>query len=241
MLWNVTAPVSIWLIWMNVVSPQGGARCRDTHAVSQVRVRILWRTRPLWLLKASPSETLLTTWAVVKCDGLAFGAFPVSVTRCFTLTSWFLNVHHTMLPFSLFPFSFSGAQRILGYVRPQRIAVVHPSKTGRWRPHLEEPLNWNSLRAALWRNWPSNANSEGCRRWIETHQQTAGEERSVREEWWWGSKVRREQICAVGWWTDERLVCRAGGAMSRLLTGAFRNQSQEPGGRTEPTPSQRGH
>ena len=35
-------------------------------------------------------ETLLTSSAVVKCDGLAFGAFPGCVTRCFTLTSWFL-------------------------------------------------------------------------------------------------------------------------------------------------------
>ena len=35
-------------------------------------------------------ETLLTTSAVVKCDGLDFGAFPGCVTRCFTLTSPFL-------------------------------------------------------------------------------------------------------------------------------------------------------
>ena len=35
-------------------------------------------------------ETLLTSSAVVKCDGLAFGAFPGCVTRCFTLTSRFL-------------------------------------------------------------------------------------------------------------------------------------------------------
>ena len=33
---------------------------------------------------------LLTWSAVVKCDGLAFGAFPGCVTRCFTLTSRFL-------------------------------------------------------------------------------------------------------------------------------------------------------
>ena len=35
-------------------------------------------------------ETLLTSSAVVKCDGLALGAFPGCVTRCFTLTSQFL-------------------------------------------------------------------------------------------------------------------------------------------------------
>ena len=58
--------------------------------VSQFRVCILWRTRPLWSSKASPSETLLTSSAVVKCDGLVSGAFPGSVTRCFTLTSRFL-------------------------------------------------------------------------------------------------------------------------------------------------------
>ena len=32
--------------------------------------------------------------------------------------------------------SFLGAQRILGYVRPRRIVVVHPPKTGKRRPHL---------------------------------------------------------------------------------------------------------
>ena len=61
----------------------------DTCWVS-VQVCILWRTRPLWSSKASPSETLLTSSAVVKCDGRAFGAFPGCVTRCFTLTSRFL-------------------------------------------------------------------------------------------------------------------------------------------------------
>ena len=35
-------------------------------------------------------ETLLTASAVVKWDGLAFGAFPGCITRCFTVTSRFL-------------------------------------------------------------------------------------------------------------------------------------------------------
>ena len=35
-------------------------------------------------------ETLLTSSTVVKWDGLAFGAFPGCLTRCFTLTSRFL-------------------------------------------------------------------------------------------------------------------------------------------------------
>ena len=38
----------------------------------------------------SYGETLLTTSAVVKWDGLVFGALPGCVTRCFTLTSQFL-------------------------------------------------------------------------------------------------------------------------------------------------------
>ena len=44
----------------------------------------------LWSVKASPSETLLTWSAVVKCDGPACAAFPGCITRCFTLTSQFL-------------------------------------------------------------------------------------------------------------------------------------------------------
>ena len=55
---------------------------QQTLAVSQS----LWRTRPLWSLKVSPSEALLTSPAV----SLAFGAFPGCFTRCFTLTSRFL-------------------------------------------------------------------------------------------------------------------------------------------------------
>ena len=46
------------------------------------------------------------------------------------------DLHHAMSPFSLFLSSFSGAQRILGYVRPWRIVVVDPPKTKRrsiWR------------------------------------------------------------------------------------------------------------
>ena len=61
------------------------------------------------------------------------------------------------------------AQRILGYVKPRWIVEVHPPKTGKRRTHLwlhlEEPLNWDSLRAALWCNWPSNASFEECSPW----------------------------------------------------------------------------
>ena len=50
------------------------------------------------------------------------------------------------------------------------MCFIHKNgKGGRiWRLHLDETSNWDSLRAALWRNWPSNAASEGCRPWIET-------------------------------------------------------------------------
>ena len=66
-------------------------RHRWSFAVSQFRVYILRRTQPLQSLKVeSFRETLLTASAVVKCDGLAFGAFPGCVTRCFTLTSRFM-------------------------------------------------------------------------------------------------------------------------------------------------------
>ena len=72
---------------------------------------------PLRSSKASPSETLLTTSAVVKWDGLSFGES--------------VDLRRAMSPFSLFLSSFSGVQRlrkILGYVRPGRIVAVHPPK-----------------------------------------------------------------------------------------------------------------
>ena len=120
-------------------------------------------------MKASPSETLLTWSAVVKWDGLASGAFPGCVIRCFTLTSRFLlprtakvTIYATQCRHFLFLFfPFSGIQRILGYVRPWRIAAVRPPKTGKRRSvcgqHLEEPSDWDRLRAVLWCNWPSDA------------------------------------------------------------------------------------
>ena len=46
------------------------------------------------------------------------------------------DVRHAMTPFSLFLSSFSGTQRILGYVRLGRIVVVHPQKRQKRRPHL---------------------------------------------------------------------------------------------------------
>ena len=59
------------------------------------------------------------------------------------------DLRHVMSPFSLFPFSFSGTQRILEYVRPRRIVAIHPPKQGKegciWRSWDSD---WDSLRAA---------------------------------------------------------------------------------------------
>ena len=59
---------------------------------------------------------------------------------------------------AIFFLSFSGVQRILGYVRPRRIVAVHPPERRKRRLHLEEPSNWDSLlQMLLWRmqtlNW----------------------------------------------------------------------------------------
>ena len=67
-------------------------------------------------------------------NGLAFGAFPDCVTRCFTLSAAQAHegddLRHALSPFSLFLSSFLAVQRILGYVRPRRIVAVHPPETG---------------------------------------------------------------------------------------------------------------
>ena len=43
------------------------------------------------------------------------------------------NLRHAMSPFSPFLSSFLGMQRILGYVRPQRMVAVRPPKRGKRR------------------------------------------------------------------------------------------------------------
>ena len=73
---------------------------------------------------------------------LVFGAFPGYVTRCFTfMSSQFLPPRPTKVTIyatqcrhflSFFP-SFSGAERILGYVRPRRMVALHPPKRGKRR------------------------------------------------------------------------------------------------------------
>ena len=81
------------------------------------------------------------------------------------------DLRHTMSPFSLFFSSFSGMQRILGYVRPRRIVAVHPPETGRrrslWRS-LQTGTDFTrccdiiGLQTLLWR----------MQTWTETQQQT---------------------------------------------------------------------
>ena len=94
--------------------------------------------------------------------------FLVCVTSCFTLTSRFLpprptkvmiyatQCHHC-ISFFLF-----GQRENLGICEATKDSHSASSKKNEKRGsicglHLEEPLNWDSLRAALGRNWPSNA------------------------------------------------------------------------------------
>ena len=63
------------------------------------------------------------------------------------------DLHHAISPFSLFLSSFSGSQRILGYVRPRRIVEVHPPRIGRRRSL------WRSLQTGT----DFRCSSEGCR------------------------------------------------------------------------------
>ena len=59
------------------------------------------------------------------------------------------NLRQAMLSFSLFLSSFSGVQRILGYVRPWRIVAVHPPKRGK--------------RRSIWRSlWNGTASAQRC-------------------------------------------------------------------------------
>ena len=64
------------------------------------------------------------------------------------------DLRHPMSPVSHFLSSFSGAQRILGYVKDRSGAS---SRNREKKEHLEEPSDWDSLHVALWRNWPLNA------------------------------------------------------------------------------------
>ena len=113
--------------------------------MSQFRVCILRRTWPLRSLKASPSETLLTSSSFWSISWLRHQMFYPYVTISAAQVRESDDLHHTMSPFSLLLSSFSGMQRILGYVRPRRTVAVHPLKRGKIRSicglHLEEPSN----------------------------------------------------------------------------------------------------
>ena len=83
-------------------------------------------------------ETLLTASAAVKRDGLAFGAFPGCVTRCFTHMSRFLpprpekvTIYAMRCLHFLSFFLFYGCAKNLGICE-----AVHPPKTGKRRTHL---------------------------------------------------------------------------------------------------------
>ena len=90
-------------------------------------------------------ETLLTWSAVVKLDGLAFGAFPGCVTRCFTLTSRFLmprprkSTIYTMQCRHFLSFS-------LRFCEATQDRSGASSINREKKEHLEEPSKWNSLR-----------------------------------------------------------------------------------------------
>ena len=134
--------------------------CPDQHKMGCV----LWRTRPLWSVKASPSETLLTWSAVVKCDGRAFGSFPGCVTRCFTLTSRFLpprpvkvTTYATRCRHFLSFFRLFGRAKNLGICEAMRIVAVHPPETGSrrsiWRMFYDFPPESDSSPAELQYLW----------------------------------------------------------------------------------------
>ena len=90
----------------------------ETLAVSQFRVCVLWRTRPLQSLKASPSETLLTPSAVVKWDLWTISWLPHQMFYTYAkVTMYAMWCRHFFSCFLLF----QALKRILGYMRPQRI------------------------------------------------------------------------------------------------------------------------
>ena len=103
-----------------------------------VQVCILWRT--LWSFEVESFRETLLTSSIVKCDSRASGAFPGCVTRCFTLTSWFLwrsNPRYVAL-FSL-SFFFFGRAKNLGICEAAKDQSGTSSKNREKKEHLEEP------------------------------------------------------------------------------------------------------
>ena len=118
---------------------------RQTVAVSQFRVWILWRTRPLWSLKARPSQTLLTSSAVVKWDGLALEAFgDVLLLRhdfCRPGPHKWRPTPGNVAIFSL-SFLFFGCAKNLGICEAMKDRSGASSRNREKKEHLEEPSDW---------------------------------------------------------------------------------------------------
>ena len=89
----------------------------------------------------SSGETLFTASAIVKWDGLAFGAFPGCVTRCITLMSRFLLPRstkvtpHNVAIFSLSFFVF-GHTKNLGIGEATKDSSGESSKKRENKEHL---------------------------------------------------------------------------------------------------------
>ena len=96
-------------------------------------------------------ETLLTSSVVVKRGGLAFGAFPGCVTRCFTLTSRFLPPRPAKVTTyaTRYRHLLSFFSKNLGICEATEESSCASSKKREKKEHLKEPSNWDSLRAAL--------------------------------------------------------------------------------------------
>ena len=122
-----------------------------------------------------PSKAVSTG---VKLDSLAFGAFPDCVTRWsrLTPTSRFLPPRPVKLTIYamrcchfLFFFLLFGLAKNLGTCEATKDSSHASSKKRAFvELYSEEPSNWDSLRAALWRNWTSNAAPEGCSPWMNS-------------------------------------------------------------------------
>ena len=109
-------------------------------------------------------EKLLTSSAVVKCDGRAFGAFPGCVTRCFTLTSRFLQPRPAKVTICT-----TWCRYFLSFFllfRARKESCDMWGHKGSWCIFQKQGKEgafvgciWRSLQigTALWHNWPSNA------------------------------------------------------------------------------------
>ena len=126
-------------------------------AVSQFRVCILRRTRPL---RSSKTVEPLEHFLVASPDVL-----PLCHDFCRSGPQKWRSTPHDVTIFSLSLFFFGHAKN-LGMCEAMTDSSIL-QKEGK-----EGALNRDRLHAVLWRNWPSNVSSEGCRPWIETQQMT---------------------------------------------------------------------